>query len=552
MVWRHRWLIVVVTVAGACGDDGAARDHDAGADAGGVDSGRSCARDEDCDDDVFCNGTEVCAPGAGADSRGCTPGSAPECADATDCTVDGCSEEMRACVHRAPDVDGDSFGDRACIGDGGEMLGDDCDDSNAAINPGAAEICDPDGVDEDCDPSTFGTNDEDDDDAVSSACCNSFTSGDRRCGADCNDLIASVSRRASEVCNGRDDDCDTQVDEEVRVVFCYDADGDGHGDLAATGTGCSVPLGATTICNDCDDANPSRHPGAPELCRGEDADCDGVPDDGCSCAPVGSTRTCGATRGTCREGLQTCIAGVWESACSGGVAASVEACNGADDDCDGDVDEGWSLTFAPDCDADGSGSAVGAVSGCAAPAGAPPGCAGGAWATALGDCDDRDPAVRPGAGCDAPDAGPPDAGAPDAGAPGLDAGGCSAELCNGADDDCDMRVDEGFPCMLGAMSACTTSCGSGGMRTCTPACMFGACAPPLETCNDADDDCDARIDEGDPGGGAACGISTGACEPGVQRCVGGSLTCTGAVGPMPETCANMLDDDCDAAIDEGC
>ena len=65
-------------------------------------SSKACAsvpQASNCDDGVFCNGAEGCAPTAGnADARGCTPGTAPPCNDGVACTTDSCSNTTRACV----------------------------------------------------------------------------------------------------------------------------------------------------------------------------------------------------------------------------------------------------------------------------------------------------------------------------------------------------------------------------------------------------------------------------------------------------------------------
>jgi sulfatase-modifying factor enzyme 1/putative metal-binding protein len=82
------------------------------------------------------------------------------------------------------------------------------------------------------------------------------------------------------------------------------------------------------------------------------------------------------------------------------------------------------------------------------------------------------------------------------------------------------------------------------------------CNDPLETgapetlCNGIDDDCDGCIDDGNPGGGAPCGPSDGECVQGTFQCVFGSLVCGGGQGPVTETC-NNLDDDCDGVTDNG-
>ncbi|MCZ7680055.1 MAG: MopE-related protein [Sandaracinaceae bacterium] len=79
---------------------------------------------------------------------------------------------------------------------------------------------------------------------------------------------------------------------------------------------------------------------------------------------------------------------------------------------------------------------------------------------------------------------------------------------------------------------------------------MGGVGPSAESCNGRDDDCDGAVDEGDPGGGAACGSDVGACTSGTLRCSGGALTCQGATLGTFESC-NGMDDDCDGATDEG-
>ena len=104
-----------------------------------------------------------------------------------------------------------------------------------------------------------------------------------------------------------------------------------------------------------------------------------------------------------------------------------------------------------------------------------------------------------------------------------------AEVCNGADDDCDGMADDNVP---GAGDACDG--GEGICDNAVMACVLGqlVCRPVLvpgdEVCNGADDNCDGVVDEGNPGGGASCGTATGACETGVLTCSGGAFVCTGS------------------------
>jgi hypothetical protein len=88
-------------------------------------------------------------------------------------------------------------------------------------------------------------------------------------GGDCDDRDASVSSRATETCNGVDDDCDGEIDNVAApegMVAWDDADGDGFG---APGTDTVVcQLGDAQVDNDadCDDTSADIKPGAPELC----------------------------------------------------------------------------------------------------------------------------------------------------------------------------------------------------------------------------------------------------------------------------------------------
>ncbi len=94
--------------------------------------------------------------------------------------------------------------------------------------------------------------------------------------ADCDDADASVHPDADESCNGVDDDCDGEVDEDPADgdTWYADADGDGYGDPDAPVLSCDQPSGAVPDDSDCDDGDANTYPGAPELCDGVQNDCD--------------------------------------------------------------------------------------------------------------------------------------------------------------------------------------------------------------------------------------------------------------------------------------
>ena len=119
-----------------------------------VDAPAACSSDAACDDGLFCNGVERCLPGAaGADAAGCVPGASP-CLGG-----ERCDEGGDACLESCaitPDADGDGVVALACGGL-------DCDDTRPDVFPGNVEVCDDASLDEDCDPSTVGTEDRDGD-----------------------------------------------------------------------------------------------------------------------------------------------------------------------------------------------------------------------------------------------------------------------------------------------------------------------------------------------------------------------------------------------------
>lgn len=108
-------------------------------------------------------------------------------------------------------------------------------------------------------------------------------------GGDCNDNDASIHPGAIEICDGKDNDCDGQVDEGLPTKTWYhDTDGDGYGSNATATVSCSAPATSGWVLQggDCNDQNAAVHPGAAEVCDGIDNNCNGVIDEGCSGKPT--------------------------------------------------------------------------------------------------------------------------------------------------------------------------------------------------------------------------------------------------------------------------
>lgn len=174
------------------------------------------------------------------------------------------------------DVDGDNYDSSV-----------DCNDNDATVHPGAIEILNN-GKDDDCNPATadFVCNglppstfyrDADGDSygnpLLSVQDCTA-PAGYVADNTDCNDADLNIHPGASEVCNGKDDNCNGQIDEGVSTTFYLDADNDGYGNLLAPLQACSAPAGYVTNGADCNDSNFSVNPGATEIMYdGIDNDC---------------------------------------------------------------------------------------------------------------------------------------------------------------------------------------------------------------------------------------------------------------------------------------
>ena len=290
------------------------------------------------------------------------------------------------------DGDGDGYGDGAstiaCAAVPGYVSADgDRNDDDPSINPGSVEICDDLDIDEDC----SGSADDEDGGVVGAGMSiwyadadgdgyGSMTMGFARCdgmegyvasATDCDDADPSINPMATELCNGRDDDCDGTTDEadaSDATTWYADDDGDGYGDAESTTEACTAGPGFVADSSDCDDDDPSVSPAAMERCNERDDDCDGFTDETDAIdAITWYVDFDGDGFGRSDETLVGCSAPAYFADAAGDCddddelvyPGADEWCNDADDDCDGEIDEAGAVdgsTWYADADGDGYGS----------------------------------------------------------------------------------------------------------------------------------------------------------------------------------------------------
>ncbi|MFA6033066.1 MAG: MopE-related protein, partial [Myxococcota bacterium] len=342
---------------------------------------------------------------------------------------------------------------------------------------------------------------------------------------------------SAEICDGLDNDCDGQVD-----------NGDPGGRLACSTGKSGVCETGTTHCVVGKIRCSQNVMAGAEICDGLDNDCDGAVDNG---NPGGDVLCSTGKNGECASGVTNCVLG--GLVCDQKVQAAAELCDGLDNDCDGAVDNGDPSGNAA-CDTGKPGVCAAGVTHCMA---AKVDCVQSVQAS-LEICDGLDNDCNG----TADDGNPGGAIACTAsGASGECAKGTtlcekgsitcvaglpSAEVCDGLDNNCDDKVDED------QTRSCTDFCGSG-----TQKCLAGVWAAceitetNPEICDGIDNDCDGKEDNGDPGSGGACTTDKpGVCSAGVLHCVGGKIECVSTQTARAEEC-NGLDDDCDGTADQG-
>jgi len=268
-------------------------------------------------------------------------------------------------------------------------------------------------------------------------------------------------------------------------VWYRDLDGDGYGDPGDVSLVCPQPSGFVANDQDCDDAELLAWTGALEVCDGADNDCDGVVDnDDAVDAGMWYADVDADGYGDPGDVSQSCVQPSGAVAnpddCDDGEAlawtGADELCDGADNDCDGVVDNDNALDagqWYADIDADGFGDPGDVTQSCAQPSGT---------VTNSEDCDDGEPLAWAGAD----------------------------EVCDGVDNDCDGVVDNDNAVDASEWFADADSDGHGDPSASVTACEAPSgfiddqtdCddAEPLawtgaqEVCDDVDNDCDGTVD----------------------------------------------------------
>ncbi|MBK9491794.1 MAG: putative metal-binding motif-containing protein [Haliscomenobacter sp.] len=311
---------------------------------------------------------------------------ATEICDGIDNNCNGSTDEGGLTTYYA-DTDNDGFGNpaisqQACSQPSGYVPNNtDCDDNDALEKPGQIWYADVDN-----DGYSSGT--------TLTQCLRPLgykvaseltaTSGD------CNDNNFAIKPGATEICDGIDNNCNGSTDEGVSTRYYYDLDGDGYGEAVAFIDACAPSgLYTATVAGDCIANDADINPGATEICDGKDNDCNGQIDEGVSTRYYYDFD--GDGYGEAVAFIDACApSGLYTATVAGDCIAddadinpgATEICDGKDNDCNGQIDEGVSTRYFYDNDGDGYGQSIAFVDACAP--------SGSYTALLGGDCNDSD------------------------------------------------------------------------------------------------------------------------------------------------------------------
>ena len=228
---------------------------------------------------------------------------------------------------------------------------------------------------------------------------------------DCDDNDGNIFPSAEEICDGFDNNCNGQADEDVQSTFYADSDGDGFGSQIITTQSCESPEGFVQQGTDCDDTDNLTFPGATEICDNKDNDCNSEIDEGLSITFFVDSD--GDGFGDDNNQVEACqpefgisqIAGDCDDSTADISPIASEICDDIDNNCNEEVDEGVLLTFYLDSDEDGYGDPEHPQEACSAPEGT---------VDNNEDCNDLETLAHPN----------------------------FFEICDGVDNNCDNQVDE--------------------------------------------------------------------------------------------------------------